>query len=179
MKNSKLRIWTVSAMLFALGLVLPFLTGQIPQIGKMLSPMHLPVYLCGLTCGWPYGMLIGFLLPLTRSVLFGMPAIYPNALGMAFELATYGLVSGVVYHAFRKQSIWAVYAALFISMLCGRAVWGLAQTVMLGLAGNHFTLQAFLAGALINAIPGIILQLVLIPAVLLALDRAGIQRFRK
>lgn len=165
-------------MLLALGLVLPFLTGQIPQIGKMLSPMHIPVFLCGLICGWPYGMVLGFVLPPLRSLLFGMPAIYPNAVGMAFELATYGLVSGIIYGAFKKQNIVSVYITLIAAMVCGRLVWGLAQIVMLGLAGGRFTAQAFLAGSIINAIPGIILHLILIPAVMLALDKAKIVCFK-
>ena len=73
-----------ASLLMALGLLLPFLTGQIPQIGRMLSPMHIPVLLCGMICGWPYGLAVGFLTPLLRSVLFGMPAIYPQAVAMAF-----------------------------------------------------------------------------------------------
>ena len=86
-----------AAVCLALALVLPFLTGQIPQIGQMLSPMHIPVFLCGFLCGWQWGLLVGFVAPILRSLLFGMPAIFPNACAMAFELATYGLLTGLLY----------------------------------------------------------------------------------
>ena len=80
-----LRSLALSAMFLALGLVLPFLTGQIPEIGNLLLPMHLPVLLCGLVCGWKYGLAVGFTTPLLRSMLFGMPTFYPSAVSMAFS----------------------------------------------------------------------------------------------
>lgn len=175
MKRSTKKL--VQASLFmALGLLLPFLTGQIPQIGKMLSPMHIPVLLCGMILGWPYGAAVGFLTPLLRSVLFGMPAIYPQAVGMAFELCTYGLVSGLLYARFRNKDLRAIYVTLIVSMLAGRLVWGLVSVVLYGLAGNAFTFEMFLAGAFVRAVPGIILHLVLIPAIMLGLEKAGMLR---
>ena len=178
MNMTKTHKMTVSAMLFALGLVLPFLTGQIPQIGQMLCPMHIPVFLCGLICGWPWGAAVGFLLPLVRSVLFGMPVIFPNGIAMAFELATYGLVAGLIY--FRKGyfCLRSCYVALITAMIAGRVVWGLARCVLLGFGGT-FTWKMFVAGALLNAIPGIILHLILVPGVMLALGRTGLVPFEK
>ena len=88
---------TLTAMFLALGLVLPFLTGQIPQIGNMLLPMHIPVFLCGLICGWRYGAILGFILPILRNAVFGMPVLFPTGIAMAFELMTYGLVAGFLY----------------------------------------------------------------------------------
>ena len=149
------------------------LTGQIPQIGSMLLPMHIPVLLCGLVCGWQYGAVVGFVAPLLRSVLFGMPPMYPVAIAMAFELLTYGLVIGLVYRRLAQKGLAGVYAALLTAMVAGRLVWGVAEVVLLGLGGKTFTAQAFLAGALLNAVPGIIVQLVLIPAVMAALQKAG------
>ena len=111
---------TLSAMFFALGIVLPFLIGQIPAIGKMLSPMHIPVLFCGLIVGWKYGLIVGFLLPLVRSVLFGMPALFPSATGMAFELGTYGFVIALVYSRFPRKNTMAVYISLITAMLAGR-----------------------------------------------------------
>ena len=163
-----------ASLLMALGLLLPFLTGQIPTIGRMLSPMHIPVLLCGMICGWPYGLAVGFLTPLLRSVLFGMPAIYPQAVGMAFELAVYGLVSGLVYARFQKKDLKAIYITLITAMLAGRLVWGLVSILLYGVVGNAFTFQMFLAGAFVNAVPGIILHLVLIPAIMFALERSGV-----
>ena len=168
----------LTALFLALCLVLPFVTGGIPTIGNMLLPMHIPVLLCGLLCGWQYGLVIGFVAPLLRSVLFGMPPIYPVALAMAFELAAYGLIIGPVYTALHKRGLAALYGSLLVAMVGGRLVWGVAEVVLLGMAGNAFTLQAFLSGALLTAVPGIVLQLVLIPAVMVALDRTGVVRFQ-
>lgn len=83
----KVKKVTLSGMLFAIGLILPFFIGQIPAVGKMLLPMHIPVLICGLILGWQYGFAVGFLLPLVRSVLFGMPVLYPNAIAMASEFS--------------------------------------------------------------------------------------------
>lgn len=168
----------LSALFLALCLVLPILTGGIPAIGNMLLPMHIPVLLCGLICGWQYGLVVGFVAPLLRSVLFGMPPMYPVAIAMAFELAAYGLIIALVYAAVHKRGVAALYISLLTAMVGGRLVWGLAEVVLLGMAGNAFTLQAFLSGALLSAVPGILLQLVLIPAVMVALDRTGVVRFQ-
>lgn len=170
---------TLGALFLALGLVLPFVTGQIPQIGSMLLPMHLPVFLCGLICGWQYGALVGAVTPLLRSVLFGMPPLFPTATAMAFELLTYGLVTGLLYSRFRRQGMAALYCSLLAGMAAGRLVWVCVQGLLLGLGGSAFTLQMFLAGALLNAVPGIVLQLVLIPAVMVALDRTGLVPYRR
>ncbi|MCD7741124.1 MAG: ECF transporter S component [Ruminococcus sp.] len=168
---------SLSAMFLALGLVLPLLTGQIPQIGNMLLPMHIPVLLCGLICGWQYGLTVGFITPLLRSFIFGMPLLYPSAIAMAFELATYGAVIGFLYAHSRWHCVVALYRCLIISMLAGRAVWGAAEVVLLGIKGNAFTFTAFISGAFLTAIPGIILQLVLIPAIMIALDKTGLVLF--
>lgn len=161
-------------MFFAIGLALPFITGQIPQIGQMLIPMHIPVLLCSLLVGWKYGLVIGVLIPITRSLLFQMPQLYPNAVAMMFELAAYGLCAGLLYRLFLKLN-WdkaaAVFVSLIIAMLLGRVVWGVASYILMGLKGNTFTLDAFVAGAFLKAVPGIILQLILVPAVVIAFDK--------
>ena len=167
----------LSAMFLAVGLVLPFLTGQIPEVGNMLLPMHLPVLTCGLVCGWSYGGVVGFVLPLMRYVLFGMPPIYPTGIAMCLELATYGMVVGFLYARSKWQCVVALYRALIGAMIAGRAVWGIARVALSGVAGEAFTWQLFLSGAVLTAIPGIILQLVFIPALMVALDRTGVVRF--
>ena len=169
---------TLSAMFLALGMILPFFTGQIRQIGNMLLPMHFPVFLCGLICGWPYGLTIGFILPLFRSFTFSMPVLFPTATSMAFELATYGFLSGFFYNRSRHQCIVALYRSLVLSMLSGRLVWGMVQYILLGLSGKGFTWAMFLAGAFLNAIPGICLQLILIPAIMVTLKRAGLVKLQ-
>lgn len=171
MKKQSTRKLVFAALLLALGLVLPFLTAQIPQVGSMLLPMHLPVLLCGFVCGWPYGLLVGAVTPLLRSMLFGMPPLYPTAVAMAFELAAYGLLAGLFYKLLPKKPVY-VYVALILAMLGGRAVWGLAQMVLIRLVAQPFTWQIFMAGAFGNALPGILVQLVLIPVIVLALRSA-------
>lgn len=172
MKQSTKQL-TVSALLFALGLVLPFLTGQVPQIGNMLLPMHFPVFLCAFLCGWQYALFLGFLLPICRSMIFGMPHMFPVAIAMAFELAAYGLIAGLVYGRSKQKSTSSLYIALISAMILGRVVWGIVEVLLLGIGENAFTWQMFLSGALLEAIPGIILQLILIPCILVALRRSG------
>lgn len=151
-----------SALFLALGLLLPFLTGQVPQIGMMLLPMHIPVLLCGFICGGPYGLAVGLITPLLRSMLFGMPPIYPTAAAMAVELAAYGFFSGYFFRKFPKNLSF-LYITLILSMVLGRVIWGIVSIFLYQVAGDGFTWAMFLGGAFLNAIPGIILQLILIP----------------
>ena len=116
----QIRKLTYSALYLAIALVLPFLTGQIPEIGSMLCPMHIPALLCGFVCGWPWGLAVGFVSPLLRSLLFGMPTAY-TAAAMAFELAAYGAVSGILYRIFPRRN-WSVYVTLIAAMIVGRLV---------------------------------------------------------
>lgn len=166
MKKSSTYNLTLTAMFLALGLVLPFLTGQIPQFGNMLLPMHFPVFLCALICGWQYGAVIGFVLPILRGILFGMPVFFPSGLAMAFELLTYGLVCGLVYKKLNHYSTNNVYISLICAMFSGRCVWGIVQMILLGIGTDGFTFSVFIGSGFINAFPGIILQLILIPFVM-------------
>ncbi|HKM33948.1 MAG TPA: ECF transporter S component [Lachnospiraceae bacterium] len=177
MKQKSLKNMILSAMFIAIGLVLPFFTGQIPQVGNMLLPMHFPVFLCGLICGWQYGLIVGFILPILRYFIFGMPILFPIGISMAFELATYGLVAGAVYGLSRWKCMISLYKALILAMISGRVVWGIVRICLLGLTQEAFTWKMFMAGALFNAIPGIILQFVLIPAIMIALDKTGMVHF--
>ena len=133
MKSIQVRKLTYAALFLALAMVLPFITGQIPEIGKALSPMHIPVLLCGFLCGWPWGLAVGFIAPLLRSVIFGMPAMFPGAVAL----------------------------------------------ILAGLSGGSFTWALFLSGAVTSAIPGIILHIVLIPILVMALERAGLSLIEK
>ena len=133
-KTSKQRIYDLilAALCMALGIVLPFFTGQIPQIGGMLLPMHLPVLLCGLLCGWQYGGLVGFVLPLLRYAMFGMPPIFPTGIAMAFELAAYGIIAGYLYNHSRWQCVISLYRSLIAAMIGGRIVWGVVRVLLTG-----------------------------------------------
>ncbi len=169
--NQSTKRLVLAGLFLALGLLMPFLTGQIPSFGSRLLPMHIPVLLSGFALGGPLGLIVGFLTPLLRSVLFGMPPVFPTAFVMAYELASYGYLAGVLYRSFpRKDSF--IYASLLLAMVGGRVVWGLVNAFVLGLSGTTFTWQMFTAGAVFNAIPGIVLQLAIIPVIVLALQRA-------
>lgn len=172
-KQNQLINLALAAMFLALAFVMPFLTGQIQQIGNMLCPMHIPVILCGFICGGPWGLAVGFIAPLLRSLTLGMPPMYPVAFAMAFELAAYGLVSGILYRAFPKKKGY-IYCSLIISMIIGRLVWGAVQFACMGLDSSEFGFAAFWAGAVTNAIPGIILQIILIPIVVILLEKTKI-----
>ncbi len=162
-----------SAMFLAISFVLPFVTGQIPQIGAMLLPMHIPVIICGFICGAPWGLVVGATAPLLRSFVLGMPPLFPTAVSMAFELAAYGFLSGLLYRVLPKKKI-NVYVSLLISMVGGRIVWGLAQLCLMGFNFEKFTFAVFFSGAVINAIPGIILQILLIPIIIVILEKSKI-----
>ena len=99
MKTST-RNLVLAGMFLALGLILPFLTVQIPELGSRLLPMHIPVLLCGFICGARYGLAVGFITPLLRSVLFSIPVLFPMAVSMAFELAAYGAIAGIFITCF-------------------------------------------------------------------------------
>lgn len=170
--SSPIQSLTYSAMCLALCLVLPFFTGQIPEIGGMLCPMHFPVLLCGFLCGPLWGAAVGLTAPLLRHILFHMPPLV-TALGMTFELAAYGFIAGALYRRLPKKNS-AIYAALLAAMILGRLVWGCAMVVIYGLAGEGFGWTLFLSGAVLNAIPGIILQIVLIPLLVMALRKARV-----
>lgn len=168
----------IALLNIALGLVLPVFICKIPNIGNKLLPIHIPVFLCALTAGWQYGLAVGFILPLLRSLMFGMPRMYPQAIAMAFEMAAYGLSLGLIYGKAKKQNIAVLYLSLISSMIIGRIIWGIAEIILLGIDGNSFTMNAFISGAFLNAIPGIILQLTAIPALMLIFDRTGVLEFR-
>ena len=174
-RRDSLRVQKLSyaALYLAIALALPFLTGQIPQIGSMLCPMHIPVLLCGFVCGWPWGLAVGFIAPLLRSVLFGMPPMFPTAVAMCFELAAYGLVSGILYRVLPRKK-WSLYAGLILAMIAGRVVWGLVRYLLAGLSGTNFSPAMFIAGAVTNAIPGIILHIILIPLLVMSFERTGL-----
>ena len=172
-KTSPILHLTYAAVCLALCMVLPFLTGQIPQVGSALCPMHIPVLLAGFLCGPWWAMAVGAVAPLLRFALFGMPPIFPTGVAMCFELAAYGLVSGLLYARLPKKTA-NVYVSLLAAMLAGRVVWGIVRVALSGVAGEPFTWAAFMAGAFVNAVPGIIVHILLIPVIVMALRKAGL-----
>ncbi len=161
-----IRKMVFSAMFLAIALLLPFLTGQVPQIGGMLCPMHLPVLLCGFVCGPFWGGAVGLVCPLMRHMFFSMPPLL-TAITMTAELCAYGVLAGVFHRICRKllgdASLPAVYIALLLAMIGGRVVWGLASSVMMLAGQTEFSVGVFFAGGFVQAWPGILLQLIVIP----------------
>lgn len=178
MKNHNKILKIIFAALFlALAFVIPFLTGQVPEIGSMLCPLHIPVLLCGFICGWPWGLAVGFIAPLFRSLVLGMPPLFPTAVCMAFELAAYGAVSGFMHKLLPRKKPY-IYCSLLTAMVIGRFIWGIAMLVCMGVIGGNFAFEAFLASAFINAIPGIVVQIVLIPILVMILDNPKVLNIR-
>ena len=171
MKKLHLQKTVLSALFLSIGMVLPLLTSQIKEIGDTLLPMHLPVMLCGFLCGPLYGLCVGAVLPFFRSAVFGMPPMYPNAVWMAAELAAYGFVVGFIYSKFKHKGLLQIYISLIVSMLSGRIVWGIVKLILLGVGKNGFTFAAFITGGFIDALLGIILQLILIPIIVSVLNK--------
>lgn len=171
MNKNSVKKMVLAGIFLALGIMLPFLTGQIQQFGSMLLPMHIPVLLCGFICGPWWGLAVGVITPLLRSVLFGMPPLFPIAVVMAFELLTYGFLAGVWYKILPKTK-GGLYTSLIGAMIGGRIIWGVAAKFFYGMAGIPFNTQIFLAGALLGSWPGIIVQLIIIPPIVRAIRKA-------
>ncbi len=190
MKGSKVRRLVIAGMLVALGVLIPQIFHAVPGFGKIYLPMHIPVILCGMICGPWYGIAAGIITPLLSSLIFGMPVMYPMCVTMMLELATYGVVSGLLSaapslydiehggtprHTKRLSAkIFAsprlnIFVSLIAAMLAGRAVSGIANYILLvGIGGGEYTWKMFLAGAFVMAWPGIVIQFIVIPAVMLS-----------
>ena len=166
MRNEYVKKLVFSALFLSLGLTLPFLTGQIKEIGDSLLPMHLPIMLCGMICGWGYGLSVGLITPLLRGIVFGMPPIYPNAIWMALELGAYGFILGFLYNKMKKRTVPFILLYTLIAMIGGRIVWGIAKAILLGVGKKAFTINMFIVGGFLDAIPGIIIQFILIPIII-------------
>ena len=165
MKKSSTQRLVLAGLLTAVGIALPVAFHALSLSGSIFLPMHIPVLLCGLKCGWKYGLAAGAVVPLLSSILTGMPPLYPVATAMALELATYGAVIGL---ASKKTN---TFVALIIAMLSGRAVLGVSNVVLLSLSGKSYAWSAFISGAFVTALPGIIIQLILIPLIYAAVQK--------
>lgn len=165
-KNTKELVW--AALFLAIGIIIPYIFHVTSLPGQILLPMHIPVLLCGVVLGKKYGVIVGILLPFINSVLLGMPPIYPTAVAMVFELATYGLVTGLLY----KDKKYNIFISLIVAMLVGRIVSGIVNYALLTVGGSGFVFAAFITSTFVKAVPGVIIQLILIPAILKVLEYA-------
>lgn len=161
----------LSAFFMALAIILPFLTGQIKNLGSMLLPMHIPVILCGLICGSIYGGIIGLICPMLRSMIFGMPILFPSAVCMSIELMIYGFLTGFLYDKFKYKCIRSLYRSIIISMIVGRIIWGICSYISYKIVGQTFTIDFYMMTAFIHALPGIIIQLIIIPIIMISIKK--------
>lgn len=167
-----LRKMVISALMIALGIVLPFVLHSIPSSGSIFLPMHIPVLMCGLICGWPYGLIVGILTPVSSSLLTGMPpvAYLPS---MICELATYGLVAGILSQFIHtKKVILDLYLSLIGAMIVGRIVYGILNSLVFSV--GSYSLQMWMVASFVKALPGIIVQIIFIPAIIFALEKSNL-----
>lgn len=159
-----------AALCLSMGLVLPGFFHMMGGAGAVFLPMHIPALLCGFICGWRYGLLCGMLMPILSSVITSMLPLFPKAVAMSFELAAYGAAAGLTH------SRLGIYPSLILSMVAGRLLSGAANFFLLGCKGIPYGWEAFLSSSFIVAIPGIILQLLLIPALVKIIEKVAVVR---
>ena len=164
---------TICAICIALCSVLPPVFHML-ALGSVFSPMHIPVLLCGLVCGWPYGALCGVAGPVISSLITGMPGP-AYLIHMAPELCVYGLVCGLLMAVIRTGRLYAdLYCALVPAMLLGRMAGGAVRAVVFAANAQPYSLALWAGSYLVEAVPGIILHLALIPTLVVVLTKAGL-----
>lgn len=168
MSNVKKSI--ITAVCIALCYVIPLMFHGIQNAGSIFCPMHIPVFICGLICGWQYGLLCGIAGPALSSALSGMPpvAILPS---MMAELAVYGTAAGLMMKLVRTKSTYAdLYISLIVAIVCGRVLAGLAKALIF--ARGSYSMSAWIAGSVVTSWPGTVIQLVFIPTIVFALMKS-------
>lgn len=173
--TNKTKEMVLSAFFLALCLLLPFLTANNRELGNMLCLMHLPIFLAAYLIDYRWAMVVGFIAPILRSFIFGVPPMIPTALAMAFELLTYAFLAGVLYRAFNKK-VWGIYVSLLISMVGGRVVTGIVKAIIMGASGSKLTFDVFLTTNVITTLPGIAIQIIVIPLIILTLRKVNLNR---
>ncbi len=169
-KMSAVKKSILTAVCIALCVVLPQAFHAVPNAGSIYLPMHIPVLLCGLICGWPYGLLCGLAGPALSALITGMPpaAVLP---GMMVECGVYGLAAGLIMQFVHTQKVYAdLYISLIGAMLLGRVASGIAKALIF--SAGSYSMASWVAGSFVTALPGIIIQLVLLPSIVFALMRA-------
>lgn len=168
---NKTKEMVYAALFLALALLLPFLTANNRELGNIICIMHFPIFLAAYLIDYRYSMMVGFIAPLLRSFIFGMPQMIPTAISMAFELLTYACVCGILYRAFKKK-VWGIYISLLVSMVVGRVVSGIVKAIIMGANGSKLTFDVFFATNVIKTLPGIGLQIIIIPLLVMTLRKA-------
>ncbi len=157
----------LAGLFTALGILMPTLFHMMGlNAGQVFLPMHFPVLLCGLVCGWRYGGTCGFIVPLLCSLLTGAPPLFPIALGMAFELCAYGLIAGIMREKFN------VYVSLITAMIGGRLVYSLFAAIFTGAFASSDAVKALAVSLFVTSLPGVMLQILILPSLTYALYKA-------
>jgi hypothetical protein len=172
-KTAKTSYLIMALICLAISVVLPMLTDQVPRFGQGLRPMHIPVLIAGFSCGPVIGFVVGLAAPMLSLLIHGVPAFMPMGFAMGLELATYGLIAGLLYSQLPRKTE-SIYVSLITAMIVGRIVWGASMIVLSGRAQTQFTYQMFMKYAFIDAMPAILFHIVLIPAVVIALEKANL-----
>lgn len=172
-KTAKTSYLIMALICLAISVVLPMLTDQVPRFGQGLRPMHIPVLIAGFACGPVIGFVVGLAAPMLSLLIHGVPAFMPMGFAMGLELATYGLIAGLLYSQLPRKTE-SIYVSLITAMIVGRIVWGASMIVLSGRAQTQFTYQMFMKYAFIDAVPAILFHIVLIPAVVIALEKANL-----
>ena len=169
-KMSNVKKSIITAVCIALCYVIPLMFHGIQNAGNIFCPMHIPVFICGLICGWQYGLLCGIAGPALSSALSGMPpvAILPS---MMVELSAYGTAAGLMMKLVRTKSTYAdLYISLIVAIVCGRVLAGLAKALIF--ARGSYSMSAWIAGSVVTSWPGTVIQLVFIPTIVFALMKS-------
>ncbi len=169
MRNEKVYNLVLAGFLIALGIMLPQLIGRIQILGQSLLPMHFPVLICGLVCGWKYGGVCGIVVPITASLIFTMPPLFPIAVAMAFELAAYAIIAAVCYKKMKMN----IYLSLIISMLGGRIVYGIVNYLLMMINSQTYSLEVYFTTTFVNGIVGMIAQIIIVPLLVIAIQKAS------
>ena len=166
--NPRFRYVTHSALYLALAVLLPIAFHAFGLGGRVFLPMHIPVLLAGFLVGPSSGVIVGLLAPLLSYLLTGMPPTYAVPL-MSLELPMYGLVAGIAYRRLHLN----IYIALILAMIVGRLMFGLGLFVLGMFIDLPYTAAAFFStgGAIVSGLPGIAVQIVLIPIIVAAFNR--------
>lgn len=167
---SKVKKSAACAICIALCCVLPLTLHGVQDAAKVLCPMHIPALLCGLVCGWQFGLFCGLAGPALSCLLTSMPAAayLPS---MMIELSVYGAVSGLLMRYVRTGSTYAdLYISQISAMLLGRVLSGISKTYIF--MSGDYGMEAWIAGSVIESLPGTVIQLILIPTLVFALMRA-------
>ncbi len=166
-RNSTTKEIVLSGLLLASGLILPSIFHSFGMTGPIVLPMHIPVLIGGFLLSPHLALILGIITPILSGLLTGMPVMFPMAVIMAVELGVYGLTASV---ATRKFNL-SVIPSLIISMITGRIAAGITVAALVQLFGVKLDPVLFVKGAVVTGIPGIIIQLIFIPALIFALKK--------